>query len=182
MMIKSIVTIVFVATIVAGRQEQFLDDEDVVDRSLKNSLNFAKDVVSAPGSLLPGFGNKEEKLVFSGNITLEKLLEKCNDEGNQEKMVYVGATTRNAAERYNEHKREKKYFGEFYSATVEPGVVTMFHPCYFFGTTPVVSVVKLCENYLLNKCPGPKKNNKQRTSNLGHFTKEGSVYIIVGSN
>ena len=179
MIIKSIVTIVFVAAIVAAHQQEF-SDADVVTRSSRNPLNIAKDFLNTQGNLLSDLGYKKELVLFR-SLTIEELLEKCKDQENQRKMVYVGGSKRqDASDRYNEHKNEDRFHGTFYWAPVEPGIVSPFHPCYFNGAQPVVSVVKLCENYLLSKCPGPKQNNKQ--SNLSHLTTKGSVYMIVGSN
>lgn len=78
MMIKFIVTIFFVVTIVAGRQEHFSDDEDVVVRRITQ---------------------------FPEKKTIKELFKMCEE--NKGKTVYVGGSAKlDGSVRCNNHKSE----------------------------------------------------------------------------
>ena len=150
MIIKLIVTIVFVATIVAGRQQQFSDDEDVIVKTRRG-------------------------LIFPVQLNINLLLQQCNVYnfwGN--KPLYVGGSKfQDGAKRCKQHETDKvPKSGTCFWAPVTKSVKECEK-----GVKEDSTPLRQCETYLLQKCIGQR--NIQTTSNLPHKEITGSVYIIV---
>ena len=149
MMIKSVLTIVFVATIVAGHQQQ-LSDEDVVVNTRGGFIN------SIP-------------------VNINLLLQRCNLHNLwRNKPVYVGGSgSTDGSKRCKQHENDKPPMsGTCYWAEVTTPVKGCEN-----GVMKESTPLRQCETYLLQKCFGERNN--QTTSNLRHGNPTGSVYIIV---